>query len=57
MGGKGGMRRDKSEDRGNETNDHKTRRDGKKAEGDSERKRKKMQQNGKLEGRRWKGIE
>ena len=57
MGGKGGMRRDKSEDRGNETNDHKTRRGGKKAEGDSERKRKKMQQNGKLEGRRWKGIE
>ena len=30
---------------------------GKKAEGDSERRGKKMQQNGKLEGRRWKGIE
>ena len=41
----------------NETNDHKRRRDGKKAEGDSERRGKKMQQNGKLEGRRWKGIE
>ena len=53
----GGMRRDKREDRWNETNDHKRRRDGKKAEGDSERRGKKMQQNGKLEGRRWKGIE
>ena len=51
------MRRDKSEDRGNETNDPKRRRIGKKVEGDSERRGKKMQQNGKLEGRRWKGIE
>ena len=31
------MQRDKGEGRGNETNDHKRRRDGKKAEGDSER--------------------
>ena len=56
-GVRGGMRRGKREGRANETNDHKRRRDGKKAEGDSERRGKKMQQNGKLEGRRWKGIE
>lgn len=38
MGGKGGgMRRGKREGRANETNDHKRRRDGKKVEGDSER--------------------
>lgn len=33
----GGMRRGKREGRANETNDHKRRRDGKKVEGDSER--------------------
>ena len=51
-GVRGGMQRDKREDRANETNDHKRRRDGKKVEGDNERRGKKMQQNDKLEGRR-----
>ena len=57
MGGKGGgkMRGDKSEDRGNETNDHKRRRDGKKAEGDSERRGKRCNKTINLRGGDGKG--
>ena len=59
MGGKGGGRRGGIRERTGEMKQTTIRGGemGKKAEGDSERRGKKMQQNGKLEGRRWKGIE